>query len=154
MKFGERGDHGALVVSVRDDGSVAVESVPIAHTALHDVTVPLDDAGDESAVIAACERALAGFGRNDFVRATLLGTVQHGTRIDRMLLTERTGCQLGALDLIDRSVIADYAEIARESNVRGRAVAELLAVADTGDETARRALALIVAAFDGAEIAP
>ena len=59
-----------------------------------------------------------------------------------------------ALDLIDRSVIADYEAIAHESNVRGRAVAELLAAADGGDEDARRALALVVAAFDGAEIAP
>jgi DNA repair exonuclease SbcCD nuclease subunit len=154
VKFGERGNHGALVVEVHGDGTVAVESVPIARTQLLDVNVPLDDAADESAVIAACERALAPFGRSDFVRATLLGTVQHGTRIDRTMLIERLGAQVGALDVIDRSVTADYAEIARESNVRGRAVAELLAAADAGDDTARRALALVVAAFDGAEIAP
>jgi exonuclease SbcD len=154
IKFGERGEHGALVVTVRDDASVGVESVPIARTRLLDVTIPVDDAGDEGAVIAACERALASFGKNDYVRATLRGTVQQGTRVDRALLIERTGGGLGALDLIDHSVTADYAAIAHESNVRGRAVAELLAAADNGDEDARRALALVVAAFDGAEIAP
>ncbi len=154
MKFGERGDHGALVVTVRNDASIAIESVPLARTRLLDVTIPLDDAPDEAAVIAACERALAAYGKNDYVRATLRGTVQHGTRVDRALLTERCAAQLGALELIDRTVIADYATIAHESNVRGRAVAELLAQAESGDEDARRALALVVAAFDGAEIAP
>jgi exonuclease SbcD len=154
IKFGERGEHGALVVTVRDDASIDIESVPIAHTRLLDVAVSIDDAGDEGAVIAACERALESFGKTDYVRATLRGTVQQGTRVDRALLTERTGAGLGALDVIDRSVIADYAAIAHESNVRGLAVAELLAAADAGDEDARRALALVVAAFNGSEIAP
>ncbi|HEV8020749.1 MAG TPA: metallophosphoesterase [Candidatus Lustribacter sp.] len=154
IKFGERGEHGALVVTVNDDASIAIESVPIARTHLIDVSISIDDAGDESAVIVACERALGSYGKNDFVRATLRGTVQQGTRVNRALLAERAGAGLGALDLVDRSVIADYAAIAHESNVRGRAVAELLAAADGGDEDARRALALVVAAFDGAEIAP
>jgi DNA repair exonuclease SbcCD nuclease subunit len=154
IKFGERGEHGALVVTVRDDASIDVESVPLSQTRLVDLTVTLDDAADESAVIAACERALDGFGRTDFVRATLRGAVQHGTRVDRAMLIERCAAQLGAFDLIDRSAVADYAAIAHESNVRGRAVAELLASADGGGEDARRALAFVVSAFDGAEIAP
>jgi exonuclease SbcD len=154
IKFGERGDHGALVVNVWDDGSVALENVSMAHTRLLDISVSLDDAGDERAVIAACERALDGLGRNDYVRATLIGTVQNGTRVDRTMLGERTGGHLGALDIVDRSLAANYADIARESNVRGRAVLELLGASDAGDEDARRALALVVAAFDGAEIAP
>jgi DNA repair exonuclease SbcCD nuclease subunit len=154
IKFGERGEHGALVVTVHDGGALEVESVATARTRLLDVAVTLDDAPDEGAVIAACERAFAEYGRGDYVRATLRGSVQHGTRIDRGLLAERAGAHLGALELIDRSVIADYASIAHESNVRGRAVAELLAAADGGDEDARRALALVVAAFDGVEIAP
>lgn len=154
VKFGESGEHGALVVRVDDGGALSVESVPLARTRLIEATVALDDAADESAVIAACERALAGFGRGDYVRATLTGTVQLGTRVDRNVLTERCGPALGALDLVDRSSIADYARIAHESNVRGRAVAELLAAARHGDEDARRALALVVAAFDGTEITP
>jgi DNA repair exonuclease SbcCD nuclease subunit len=154
VKFGERGEHGALVVTVHDDASIEIESVPIARTRLLDISIPIDDAGDEGAVIAACERALESFGKGDYVRATLRGMVQQGTRVDRDLITERAGTHLGALDLIDRTVIADYAAIAHESNVRGRAVAELLAAADGGDDDARRALALVVAAFSGIEITP
>ena len=154
VKFGEQGEHGALIVTVRDDASIGVEAVAIARTRLLDVSINVDDAGDESALIATCERALESFGKNDYVRATLRGTVQQGTRVDRALLSERAGAHLGALDLLDRSVIADYAAIAHESNVRGRAVAELLAAADGGDEDARRALAFVVAAFNGVEITP
>src|ERR1700722_10160239 len=40
VKFGERGEHGALVVTVRDDGSVGIEAVPIARTRLLEVTIP------------------------------------------------------------------------------------------------------------------
>ena len=34
IKFGERGEHGALVVSVHDDATIAIEAVPIARTPL------------------------------------------------------------------------------------------------------------------------
>ncbi len=54
IKFGERGAHGALVVNLLDDGSVALENVGMSRTQLVDVTVSLDDASDEGAVIWAC----------------------------------------------------------------------------------------------------
>ena len=80
------------------------------------------------------------------------GAVERGTRIDRALLAERCSGSLGGLELLDRTLSADYAALAREPNVRGRALAELL---ERGaDEDARRAMGLVVAAFDGAEIRP
>jgi DNA repair exonuclease SbcCD nuclease subunit len=148
IKFGERGAHGALVCTI-DGGHVALEAVPTAHTRLLDLDIALDGATDEGAVIARLEHALAGCNGNDFVRATLHGAVEPGTRIDRGFLAERCGAPLGALELIDRTAGADYAAIAHEANVRGRAVAELLA---STDPDAGRAAALIVSAFDGREI--
>jgi DNA repair exonuclease SbcCD nuclease subunit len=148
IKFGERGDHGALVVTI-DGDRVSLESVPTARTRLLDIGVALDGASDEGAVIARLERALADCGASDFVRATLHGTIEPGTRLDSGFLGERCGGGLGALDLVDRTVTADYAAIAREANVRGRAVAELLAARDAD---ANRAVALVVSAFDGREI--
>jgi hypothetical protein len=65
------------------------------------------------------------------------------------LLGERCGAGLGALEVIDRTVAADYAALAREANVRGRAIAELLA---SSDADAARALAFVAGAFDGREI--
>jgi DNA repair exonuclease SbcCD nuclease subunit len=148
IKFGERGTHGALVVTVHDEG-FELEPVAIARTRLIDLAISLADIGDEGAVIARVGEALAGYGASDYVRATLHGTVDAGTPIDRALLEERCGAGLGALELVDRTAAADFAAIARESNVRGRAVAELLA---SEDPAARRALNLVVSAFDGREI--
>jgi DNA repair exonuclease SbcCD nuclease subunit len=134
IKFGERGE---------------LEPVPIARTRLLDIAISLDGATDERAVIARVERALVGTSHRDYVRATLHGAVEPGTRVDRTLLAERFGGWLGALDLIDRTVAADYAALAREPNVRGRAIAELLG---SNDPEAARALAFVASAFDGREI--
>jgi exonuclease SbcD len=154
IKFGENGAHGALLVRIANDGTVRAENVPLARTRLRDITIALDDAADEGAVIAACERALDGCNRDDFVRATLRGTVAPGTRVDRTLLEARLAAPLGALDIVDRTATADYARLAHEPTVRGRSIAALLARAGDGDEDARRALAFVVTAFDGAEIVP
>jgi DNA repair exonuclease SbcCD nuclease subunit len=153
IKFGERGNHGALVVTV-DAGVVTVEPVETARTRLDDVDVTLADAASEHAVLAALEDALQPFGRDDYLRVRLRGTVAPGTRVDRDLIADRFGDALGALEVLDETVDADYAAIAREPNVRGRAIADLLARADGGDEDARAALRYAVAAFDGADPAP
>lgn len=153
IKFGERGEHSALIVCV-EAGSARIEAVPIARTRLIERDVRVDGATSEHAVIASLEEALADCGADDYVRVRLQGTIERGTRIDRETLIERCGTGLGALDLHDRTIAADYAAIAREPNVRGHAVRDLLTRARAGNTDAERALALVVAAFEGAEIAP
>ncbi|HEX3468979.1 MAG TPA: metallophosphoesterase [Candidatus Elarobacter sp.] len=153
IKFGERGAHGALVVTV-DAGAIEVETVELARTRLIDLEVALDDAASEHAVLKAVERALKPYGRDDFLRVRLTGTVAGGTRVDRELIGDRFANGAGALELIDATVAADYATIAREPNVRGRAVADLLALAANGDADASAALRCAVAAFAGAELRP
>lgn len=153
IKFGERGAHGALVVTV-DGARVAIEAVELARTALRDVEVTLADAESEHAILAALEARLAGLGRDDCVRVRLRGTLAAGTRLDRDLLTARVAGALGGFELIDETIAADYAALAHQPNVRGRAIADLLARADAGDADARAALRCVVAAFDGAEIGP
>jgi DNA repair exonuclease SbcCD nuclease subunit len=148
IKFGERGDHGALVVTVHD-GAVTLEPVPIARTRLLDLDVSLDGAADEGVVLWRVGEALQACGGNDFVRLTLHGTLEPGTRVDTALIADRSGTGLGSLDLVDRTAVADYAALAREATVRGRAVAELLA---SRDPDAPAALRLIASAFDGREI--
>jgi DNA repair exonuclease SbcCD nuclease subunit len=153
IRFGERGEHGALVATI-DAGAARVEVVPLARTRLVECEVRLDRAVSESAVIAALESALAPMGGGDYVRARLIGTVAPGTRIDPELLADRCGPRTAALEIVDETRSADYAALAREPNVRGYAVRELLARCAKGDADAERALALTVAAFDAAEIAP
>ena len=153
IKFGERGNHGALVVTV-NGAQAQVEPVALARTRLLDCTVDLDDAPSEPAVLDELERALAAYGRDDFVRVKLTGTVAAGTRIDRELLADRFGDALGGLELRDETFAADYAALAREPNVRGRAIADLLAKAETGDAEARAALRYAAAAFSENDVVP
>ena len=110
--------------------------------------------GPSHAVLAALERALSPYGRDDYLRLRLQGTIARGTRIDRDLIADRFGDGLGALDVLDTTIAADYAAIAHEPNVRGRAVADLLKLAEAGNDDARAALRYAVAAFDGADPAP
>ncbi|GAC1420070.1 MAG: DNA repair exonuclease [Candidatus Velthaea sp.] len=153
IKFGERGRHGALVVRVQGE-RVEIEPLEIARTRLIDLDVRLDGASSEHAVTRALEEALAPHGGDDFVRVRLQGAIERGTRIDCDMLAERCGTALGGLDILDRTIAANYAELAREPNVRGHALGDLLQRAKDGDADAERALALVVAAFEGAEIAP
>jgi DNA repair protein SbcD/Mre11 len=153
IKFGERGAHGALVVTI-EGGRVAIESVELARTRLIDLDVALADAASEHAVLAALEEALMPYGRDDYLRLRLQGTIARGTRVDRDLIADRFGDALGALDVLDTTIAADYAAIAHEPNVRGRAVADLLKLAEAGNDDARAALRYAVAAFDGADPAP
>jgi len=153
IKFGERGNHGALVVAIHG-ARITVESVPTARTRLIDVDVRLDGATSEHAVIAALESALDGYGSADYVRARLQGAVEHGTRIDTETLAERCSAPLGALDIIDKTIVPDYTVLARAPNVLGHVVGDLLARTEAGDADAGQALRYVVAAFEGAEIAP
>jgi DNA repair exonuclease SbcCD nuclease subunit len=153
IRFGERGAHGALVVTVAA-GNVRVEPVGLARTRLIDCEVRLDGATTDRAVLAGLESALADLGSTDYVRARLVGTVAHGTRVEPDLLVERCGARLAALEVIDRTVAVDYAQLAQQPNVRGHVVRDLLERMEGGDGDAERALAYVIAAFEGAEIAP
>jgi DNA repair protein SbcD/Mre11 len=153
IKFGERGTHGALVLTVKR-GVVAMEAVPLARTRLVDLDVPLADAASEHAILAALETALQPYGRDDYLRLRLQGTIARGTRVDTDLIADRFGDGLGALDVHDATIAADYAALAREPNVRGRAIGDLLQLAGAGDDDARAALRAVVAAFEGLEPVP
>jgi exonuclease SbcD len=80
IRFGERGNHGALVVTVSAD-RVRVEPVALARTRLIECDVRLDGATNERGVLATLESALESYGACDYVRARLHGTVARGTRI-------------------------------------------------------------------------
>ncbi len=153
IRFGERGAHGAVVVTVAG-GRVRVEPIELARTRLIECNVRVDGATNERAVRSALDAALEGFGASDYVRARLEGTVAQGTRIDTDLLADHCGGRLAALELVNATIPADYAELARQPNVRGHVVRDLMALAHGGDADAELALSYVVAAFEGAEIAP
>jgi DNA repair exonuclease SbcCD nuclease subunit len=157
IKFGERGEHGALFVTI--EGTHAeVEAVPIARTRLIERSIALRGVATEQAAFSRVGALLSEYGPSDYVRLTLKEEIAHGTRIDTALLADHFGAALGALEITDETVAYDYAAIAREPTVRGRVVADLLAQRAQLDpqraEQAGRALRYALAAFEGAEIAP
>ncbi len=153
IRFGERGSHGALVVTVAA-GAVQVEAVPLARTQLSERIVQIGGAANEHAVISVLDAALNGLGAGDYMRVYLHGAIQRGTRIDCDLLVECCGAQLGSLEVIDKTITADFDELAAQPNVRGLAVRDLLARIQAGETDAERALRYLAAAFEGAEIVP
>jgi DNA repair exonuclease SbcCD nuclease subunit len=153
IKFGERGSHGVLLVRI-DGAQVSVEPIDLARTRLLDLSVDLSRTGSEHAIGGAVEATLDGAGTHDYVRLRLRGVLERGTRLDRDLLLERYGAALGGLELIDETMIADYAALGEEPNVRGHAIADLLGLRAAGDPNAEAALRALVAAFDGADIVP
>ena len=157
IKFGEQGEHGALVVRV-DRGRVQIERIATARTRLLEVECSVDGAGDEATVRACVERSLAAFGRNEYVKLRLSGNVIPGTRVDAAALADEFGSALGALEIADTTIAHDYARLADEPTVRGRVVRDLLALTRGSDATAAddaaHALRYAMAAFDGGEIAP
>lgn len=157
IRFGERGAHGALAVTI-DGGQVAIAALETARTRLLECVCDLGGASSEHALLERATSALEGCGRDDYVRLRLTGTVLPGTRVDAELLRERFGGGLGALEIADESVVADYAGLALEPTVRGRVVADLLTLAEGADGAraadAERALRYAVAAFEGTPLVP
>jgi DNA repair exonuclease SbcCD nuclease subunit len=153
IRFGERGEHGALVVTV-GGGRVEVEHVPTARTRLIECDVRVDGATTETVLEAAVDAALAGYGSSDYVRVRLQGTIAPAVRVDREALADRCAGSLAAIEIVDRTIAADYERLAHEPTVRGHVIRDLLEQTGRGNVDAERALSYVVAAFDGAEIAP
>ena len=73
LEFGETGDRGAVLATLRPDGSVDRERRSVAVSEVHDLTVTLQGAGHAEEVAGAVAQALSG--RAGFVRLTLDGEV-------------------------------------------------------------------------------
>jgi exonuclease SbcD len=149
IKAGEGEVHGAIALTI-EGSHVSVEAVPIARTRSIEAVCDLHGVTNEQGAFACMGPALAGFGKLDYVKMRLTGSVAPGTRLDTALMEEHLGATLGSLSILDTTVAYDYAAIAREPTVRGHVVRDLLAQGDG----ARDALRYALAAFDGTDIAP
>lgn len=157
VKFGEKGTHGALVVTI-EDGRIELEAFETAQTRLLERSCDLSGATSEHDVLARAAASLSGCGPCDFVKLRLEGLVAPGTRVDPELVADRVGAMLGALDVDDRTIPCDYDALSRERTVRGHVVRDLLETARGSDPEAaaeaERALRYAVAAFEGTPIVP
>ncbi|MFD7263123.1 exonuclease SbcCD subunit D [Streptomyces sp. NPDC059874] len=148
LEFGETGERGAVVVTVRSDGAVERVRHRVARTEVHDVTVALGGVVHTGQVRDRVREAVADLG--GMVRVTLAGEV--APEIDvRPEGLEAVAGHLDALVVRLGDVRAGYDldALAEESTVRGQFVRSVRAAADLDEDERRRILITGLRAFDG-----
>ncbi len=147
LEFGEEGERGAVLATIRADGSVSRERRSVAVSRVHDVTVSLDGSAHEDDVREAVAGAVAGL--DGCVRVTLEGEVGPAVRVDTRELG-RLGEHLEGLVVRvgQLSVGYDLEAIHAEQTVRGQ-FARDAAQAIEDPELRRRVLLTGLRALEG-----
>ncbi|HET7142107.1 MAG TPA: metallophosphoesterase [Candidatus Limnocylindria bacterium] len=147
LEFGEDGERGAVIATVRDDGSVVRQRHSVAVSQVHDLTVAIDGAQHATDVQAAVSAAIAAL--QGCVRVTLDGELAPGASLDVSEL-QRLGTHLDGLVVRAGKVAVghDVEAIVAESTVRGQFVRDALeAIADP--EERRRVVLTGLRALEG-----
>ncbi len=147
LAFGEDGERGAVVATIRDDGSIERERRTVARTRAHDLRVDLTDCASVQEVRARIARAAAGL--EGVARVTLFGTLRHEVDLrprdlsDAAPWLEALAVRVGVLHTDD-----DLERLAAEPTVRGEFVRDVLA-SDLSEGDRRRVVATGLRALDG-----
>lgn len=149
LAFGETGDRGAVLVTVKGDGSVVRERHRVAVSVVRDVPVDLTGvtySGQVAERVAAAVDGLSGV-----VRVTLSGEV--GPDVD-LRLEDVAALPIPHLDaLLPRlgqvRVSYDVDRLKDEPTVRGQFVRDVLGHSELGEDQRRRVLVTGLRALDG-----
>lgn len=125
LEFGEQGERGVVIASVAPDGAVARTRHRVAVSEVHDLLVPLEDAGHSGDVRQTVARAVEGLA--GCVRVTLTGELPPAVEVDLAEL-RRVGGHLDGLVVRAEGLSAAYDldAIAGERTVRGQFVRDAL----------------------------
>lgn len=147
LTFGEDGERGAVIATVRPDGSVERLRRRVARSQVHDVLVDIADCRGMQEVRERVAAALDGLG--GMARVTLAGEVDPDLHLSLAELDgavpwmEAVVARLGSV-----RVRYDVEAIAAEPTVRGEFVRDVNA-AELAEETRRRVLIAGLRALDG-----
>lgn len=147
LEFGEAGERGAVLATVREDGTIERERRVVATSAVRDLVVAVDGAAHADDVRERVETALAGL--DGSVRVTLTGELAPGVDVDRSGMAG-LGAHLDALVVRSDGLQVGYdvAAIAAEPTVRGQFVRQATdEIADI--ERRRRVIVTGLRALDG-----
>lgn len=147
LAFGETGFRGAVLVEVMADGSVQRESIPVASSTVHDLTVDLTGTTNANEAIQRVSAEIAGL--SGCVRATLTGEIS--PEVDIQVSDFRPlGAHLDAfVPRVGRLTVSyDFDALMVEATVRGQFTRDVLA-SDLDEETQRRVLITGLRALDG-----
>lgn len=149
LTFGETGLRGAVLVTVRDDGTVSRERHAVAASQVSDVEVDLTGVTHSGQVAQRVIDGLAS--RSGTVRVTLLGDI--GPDVD-LRLQDLANLPLPHIDAVvsrlgSISVAYDFDRIKGEQTVRGQFVRDVLNADNLSEEQRQRVLVTGLRALDG-----
>ncbi len=147
LTFGEKGERGAVLVSVAEDGAVSRQVYPVFESPWHDIEVRVDGARHADEIRDQVDAALAT--AHGVVRLTISGEVAPDVDLSRLDLTG-FGRHLDALVLrpLRVSPAYDLEALSVEATVRGHFIRDVLASGLPDDEQ-QRVLTLGLRALDG-----
>jgi exonuclease SbcD len=139
LEFGEDGERGAVLATVKPDGSVLRERRVVAVSEVSDVTIAVDRAQHTTDISEAVSATIGGL--NGCVRVTLEGELEPGVALDLNEIN-RLGAHLDGMQIRTGriSIGYDLEAISSESTVRGQFVRD--AEAQIPDEDQRRRIVL------------
>jgi DNA repair exonuclease SbcCD nuclease subunit len=148
LTFGEDGERGAVIVTVKHDGRVAQEWRRVASSALHELSVDVtacESQQDVRAAVQAATRGLAGC-----VQVTLCGELDPAIELPISQLGGAVSEDLEVLVRVGELRHAyDIDAISQESTVRGQFARDVLASPDMDEEIRRLVLITGLRALDG-----
>jgi exonuclease SbcD len=147
LAFGETGDRGAIVATVEDDGSVAIERHRVAATNVLDLTVDVDGCASGDDVRRRVLDAVRGLSGS--ARINLTGALEREVELHpRDLVDAARNLDGVSFRLEGLSVAYDWDLLAGEQTVRGEFVREVRGAGLPAEE-ARRVLVMGLRALEG-----
>lgn len=151
LGFGEEGDRGAVLATIRSDGTLERRRFRVGRTDLVDLTADVTGASCLQEVRERIAAELAG--RSGLARVTLRGDLATEVNLDRAELARPPHEGIEALQVRTEEVRVAYDcdAIALEPTVRGEFVREVLAAAGLEEPERRAVLVVGLRALEGRE---
>jgi exonuclease SbcD len=147
LTFGERGDRGALLVTVDEKGSISIERRCVAVSRVHDIVVDVTGCSTLQQIrdtVAAALRGLEGC-----IRLTLRGDVAPDVELPRETFSA-TDFGVEAIELrLEVTAVYNLDAIAQEATVRGQFVRDVRQARDISEAERRQIIVTGLRAFEG-----
>jgi DNA repair protein SbcD/Mre11 len=148
LTFGETGERGAVLTTVRPDGSVSRERHRVATSQVHDVVIDVSTCTGSQNVRDLVGRRLEGL--TGVARVTLRGELPPEADVQDADVKEAAPWMEAVIPRLDQVAVAyDLEALALEQTVRGQFVRAVRAAAQLTEDDRRRVLITGLRALDG-----
>lgn len=148
LTFGEKGDRGAVIVSVSQNGEVHRERRQVSVSEVHDIEVDVSGCESREEIRHRLQAGLSGI--EGFARAFLYGEIAPAVELTADSLRVLSPGVQHLVTRTDRLRVGyDFDSIAEETTVKGRFVLDVRAAEDLVEEERARVLITGLRALDG-----